>query len=116
MIRSAVRYSAMLLAGALLVACGDEAVERDTSGDARTAAGEVRGGTISDAMLPLDSVRSQNPGLASETGGASSPSAQDGSEAQSSDAPTAEDPDAAIDALADDMADDTAASTGDYEL
>ena len=46
-----------------LGACGDDAVERGAEGDARTAAGEVRGGTISDAMLPLDTVQSQSPPL-----------------------------------------------------
>lgn len=40
---------------ALLAACGDSAVE-----DAE-ASGEVLEGTISDAMLPLDRVRSQAP-------------------------------------------------------
>ncbi len=32
-----------------------------TDSERRTAAGEVLGGTISDAMLPLDTVRSQAP-------------------------------------------------------
>ena len=47
-----------LLTGTLLLAaCGDEAAK----GDGRSAAGEVLEGTISDAMLPLDEVRSQSP-------------------------------------------------------
>ena len=45
-----------------LSGCGEEAVERGDD-DARTAVGEVRGGTISDAMLPLDTVQSQSPQL-----------------------------------------------------
>jgi len=51
----------LALAAALPAACGDK--ERKAEGDARTAAGEVRGGTISDAMLPLDAVKSQSPAL-----------------------------------------------------
>lgn len=42
---------------ALLAACGEEA----PSDDSRAATGEVLEGTISDAMLPLDRVRSQPP-------------------------------------------------------
>ena len=42
---------------ALLAACGEEA----PSDDSRAATGEVLEGTISDAMLPLDQVRSQPP-------------------------------------------------------
>lgn len=45
-----------------LAGCGEEAVKRGDD-DARTATGEVRGGTISDAMLPLDTVQSQSPPL-----------------------------------------------------
>lgn len=50
---------------AALAACGgtDEGAE----GERRTAAGEVLGGTISDDMLPLDTVTSQSPPLR-ETG------------------------------------------------
>jgi hypothetical protein len=49
--------------------------------DARTASGQVLEGTISDSMLPLDTVRSQPP-LAKSTGGAS-----DGVAAEATDAP-----------------------------
>ena len=45
---------------ALLAACngsGDKGPER------KTAAGEVLGGSISDSMLPLDTVQSQSPPL-----------------------------------------------------
>jgi len=50
--------SALLLA---LTACGGGAEE--TAAERKTAAGEVLGGTISDAMLPLDTVQSQSPPL-----------------------------------------------------
>lgn len=51
----------LALVAALPAACGDK--ERNAEGDARMAAGEVRGGTISDDMLPLDTVKSQSPPL-----------------------------------------------------
>jgi hypothetical protein len=41
----------------LLAACGGDKAEKDE----RAASGEVLEGTISDSMLPLDSVRSQAP-------------------------------------------------------
>lgn len=66
--------TALLAATLLLGACGDEAeVERETGGAAE-AEGEVLGGTISDDMLPLESVRSQSPPLRdpSSNGNASS--------------------------------------------
>lgn len=50
---------AVALATCLLAACGDDA--RRGENDDRTAAGEVRGGTISDEMLPLDQLKSQSP-------------------------------------------------------
>lgn len=64
------RLPAVLIPFALLAACGEEPVVEATDNDGRTAAGEVIGGTISDAMLPLDSVRSQAPAAAeaSDTG------------------------------------------------
>lgn len=43
-----------------LASCGDKA---ETGKERTTAAGEVLGGTVSDAMLPLDTVRSQSPPL-----------------------------------------------------
>jgi len=42
---------------ALLAACGEEA----PADDSRSASGTVLEGTISDAMLPVDTVRSQPP-------------------------------------------------------
>lgn len=44
----------------LLAACGDEG-EVSTENDGREASGEVLEGSISDAMLPTDQVRSQAP-------------------------------------------------------
>ena len=43
-----------------LSACNDEP-EVETQDDGREASGEVLEGTISDAMLPLDQVRSEAP-------------------------------------------------------
>lgn len=51
---------------ALLAAC-DSGTEETSDG--RTAEGEVLGGTISDAMLPLDTVQSQSPPLRTEPTG-----------------------------------------------
>ena len=45
-----------LLPLALLAACNDE-----VSDDSRSASGEVLEGTVSDAMLPVDRVRSEPP-------------------------------------------------------
>jgi hypothetical protein len=47
----------VLAALALLAACGEKA----PSNDSRSAQGEVLEGTISDAMLPVDRVRSEPP-------------------------------------------------------
>ena len=64
------RTSATLLAFAALAACGEET---KTGPERRTAAGEVLGGSITDDMLPLDTVRSQSPplreGASGEDGG-----------------------------------------------
>jgi hypothetical protein len=45
---------------ALLAACGDKD-SAGASAERQTAAGEILPGTISDEMLPLDSVKSQSP-------------------------------------------------------
>ena len=60
-----------------LAACGEEPAPA-TGEDGREATGEVLEGTISDAMLPIDEVRSQAPLADAEAGegdGASSDSA-----------------------------------------
>jgi hypothetical protein len=57
----ATRLLALLLPLGTLAACGGE---QSAGPERKTAAGEVLGGTVSDAMLPLDTVRSQSPPLA----------------------------------------------------
>ena len=54
--RFTVTIAALLLAG-----CGG--AEKGAEGERKSAAGDVLGGSISDAMLPLDSVTSQSPPL-----------------------------------------------------
>ena len=59
MIRSALL---LVAATATLSGCGDDAPPAETEVEAeRNAKGEVIGGTISDAMIPLDRLRSQSP-------------------------------------------------------
>ena len=52
-----------------LAACGSETADAPGESDDRGARGEVLGGTISDDMIPLDTLESQSPPLrqASET-------------------------------------------------
>ena len=88
---------------ALLAACDREPAEEGT------ATGEVLEGTVSDAMLPLDRVRSEAPledpeafaeaqeKAAAERGGAAAPAseadaADDAAEAEAEDGPAAEPP------------------------
>ena len=57
-------------AALLVAACSEEAPKPEATqaaGDNRTAKGDVLGGTISDEMLPLDTVQSQSPPLAGES-------------------------------------------------
>ena len=54
------RYSLMLASLLLLAACEDEVVVTEGD-DGREASGEVLDGTISDAMIPTDQLRSQPP-------------------------------------------------------
>ena len=66
-----------------LASCGDKAEEAPAD-DTRGAEGEVLGGTISDAMLPLDTVKSENPPLREGPApgeGGTAPSATTGSRA-----------------------------------
>lgn len=77
MMKRIVKPAPIMLAAALLslAACGDDpapaAQPSEQNGDhgANTAAGDVRGGEISDAMLPLETVRSQAPSMAIESNG-----------------------------------------------
>ena len=69
----------------LLAACSEEAPEPEATqaaGDNRTAKGEVLGGTISDEMLPLDTVQSQSPPLAGEAGEAGDEGDSDDTDAE----------------------------------
>ena len=70
-----------LLPLALLAACNDQ-----VSDDSRSASGEVLEGTISDAMLPLDQVRSQPPLVAPRS---RSTGADDADEAEAGEGPGA---------------------------
>ena len=56
---------ALLLATACLTlaGCGESSAPDTTPDDDATARGEVLGGTISDGMLPLDTLQSQSPPL-----------------------------------------------------
>ena len=65
----------------LLAACQDKAATPPAGDEAQTAEGEVLGGSISDAMLPLDTVTSQPPPLR-ERSAAASPAASDSAEPQ----------------------------------
>jgi hypothetical protein len=67
----------------------------DKAEDERTASGQVLEGTISDSMLPLDTVRSEPP-LAKSTGGASEGAAPD---TEATDAPEEGDESAVTDAI-----------------
>ena len=59
MIRSALSLAA---ATVMLSGCGDDSPPAETEVEAeRNAKGEVIGGTISDAMIPLDRLHSQSP-------------------------------------------------------
>lgn len=55
-----IRCLSSIVALGLLAACGGDASEQEDD-DARTASGEVLEGTISDAMLPLETLQSQPP-------------------------------------------------------
>ena len=72
--RLPVKFAALMVAGACLAACESESAPPPVEDDGRaTAEGEVLGGTISDEMLPLDTLRSQSPpqGSGSGSGGSS---------------------------------------------
>ena len=70
----------LVFAGCVLASCDSNGGSRGNSGDDRTAAGEVRGGTISDDMLPLDSLKSQSPPLRESAASGSDASADSSEE------------------------------------
>ena len=73
---SAMKRFAMIAAASLaLAACSDDPAPVEDSEENLDARGEVLGGTISDAMLPLDTVTSQAPSQAEEAGSDSDASA-----------------------------------------
>ncbi len=59
------RIAVPILACLVLAACGREEAPVQPVDDDRSAEGEVLEGTISDAMLPLDTIQSQSPPLES---------------------------------------------------
>lgn len=63
----------------LLAACDSGS---DGAADGRTAEGEVLGGTISDEMLPFDTVKSQSPPLRTEPTGDAESDDADGEEGE----------------------------------
>ena len=78
-----------LTAALMLSACGDEAEVPREEGSATEAEGDVLGGSISDDMLPLDSLRSQSPPLreARTNGGGDAPADESASEPEPEAAP-----------------------------
>lgn len=58
------RFGLGLLAGLALASCGESAEVVEEDNEDATARGEVLGGTISDDMLPLDTLTSQAPSRA----------------------------------------------------
>ena len=77
------RTAPIISAIALLAACGGNEVQREEGG-AGEAEGEVLGGSISDEMLPLDTVKSQSPTLRA------SPNAPEGVSEEPADSETSE--------------------------
>ncbi len=84
-----IRFAVLALLASGLAACNGDAPSENTTGEARRGAkGEVLGGTISDDMLPLDTLRSRSPPLEEPsrsgrgaTSGTSRPAATEPSEA-----------------------------------
>lgn len=82
------RFVCIIAASLALASCSDDAAEVDERNAEETARGEVLGGSISDDMLPLDSVTSQSPPR--EVAG----SAGNGGDGASEDGDAAPEPDA----------------------
>ncbi len=77
------RYAVVCLALALAACSGDD------RGAARQAEGQILEGSASDAMLPLDTVRSQAPLAPHEGSAADKAKAAESSDAAATDAPAA---------------------------
>ena len=80
-----IRYLLPIAALGLLAPCGDDPAPSPDDDD-RTASGEILEGTISDAMLPVETLTSQPPLVVSSPEGAGEPAAgeadgEDGEEA-----------------------------------
>ena len=60
------RFAILAATCVALTACGDNSTPADQVDENATARGEVLGGSISDDMLPLDTVTSQSPPLREE--------------------------------------------------
>ncbi len=89
-----------LVAALLVAGCGNDPELVAETDDNRGAEGEISGGTISDSMLPLGTVRSQAPRLSeTETGEARSGGDSQGAEPS---APEAEETEADSGASAED--------------
>lgn len=87
----ALRLALILIAPLALVACGSGTSDKKQK-DRRTAVGEILPGSVSDAMLPYDTVRSQPPLAPRESGragGKAGEAAEAEAEAAASDAPAA---------------------------
>lgn len=75
MIRTCLTTAALAL---LLSACGDKSGTASGEDDQRKARGEVLGGSISDSMIPLDTLESRSPPLKIEPSPVASGEATEG--------------------------------------
>jgi len=73
------RLAIISVAMGMLAACGGDAEAPNNTSDNSQAEGEVLGGSVSDAMLPLDQLQSQSPSI-EPTPTAPSPTDDDSSE------------------------------------
>ena len=71
------KFAALLAISVVLAACESETAPPPAQDDGRGAKGEVLGGTISDDMLPLDTLRSQSPPQRAASGGTAQAEAGD---------------------------------------
>ncbi|MCH2487714.1 MAG: hypothetical protein MK010_08240 [Erythrobacter sp.] len=83
----------------MLAACGSDPAPAPSDDGRQGAEGEVRGGTISDDMLPLDTLRSQSPPQSGV--GEDSESGAEGGAAPATDASPADEPAASDEATED---------------